>query len=313
MSLTSFIVSRNWASSRLRILLTLVGVALGVAIVVAIYVMDFNTIQSRLVQQDPERGRVDLEVLPIAVEQDAASTRADLVGYDGVQSVATWRESRGVAVGRAAPLPLSVYGLGPLPAKAFAHYVVNRGRDLDERDEGAEVPGVLLGGEAAHLLGVDVGDQLQLGEPPPQQLVECKDGQLVAVPRPAGAERFVTRVEVVGVLEHHKLGKRAAGLMAVTPLSLAERLRPVGKSLFHLLREPGADLDRLRQDLRRDYTVQDVRSAMIGEGADERAFRNGLKILGGLALLLASLSGGRRRNWSSPIPAMQNRDQHRWS
>lgn len=286
MSLTSFIVSRNWASSRLRILLTLVGVALGVAIVVAIYVMDFNTIQSRLVQQDPERGRVDLEVLPIAAEQQAAATRADLLNYDGVQSVATWRESRGVAVGTAAPLPLSVYGLGPLPAKAFAHYVVNRGRDLDARDEGAEVPGVLLGGEAAHLLGVDVGDRLQLGEPPPQQLVECKDGQLVAVPRPAGAERFVASVEVVGVLEHHKLGKRAAGLMAVAPLSLSERLRPVGESLFHLLREPGADLDRLRQDLRRDYTVQDVRSAMIGEGADERAFRNGLKILGGLALLL---------------------------
>ena len=99
MSLTSFIVSRNWASSRLRILLTLVGVALGVAIVVAIYVMDFNTIQSRLVQQDPERGRVDLEVLPIAAEQQAAATRADLLTYDGVQSVATWRESRGVAVG----------------------------------------------------------------------------------------------------------------------------------------------------------------------------------------------------------------------
>ena len=36
-------------------------------------------------------------------------------------------------------------------------------------------------------------------------------------------------------------------------------------------------------------------------------------VLGGLALLLASLSGGRRRQWSSPIPAMQNRDQHRWS
>ena len=69
MSLTSFIVFRNWASSRLRILLTLVGIALGVAIVVAIYVMDFNTIQSRLLQQDPERGWVDLEVLPKVADQ----------------------------------------------------------------------------------------------------------------------------------------------------------------------------------------------------------------------------------------------------
>lgn len=286
MSLTSFIVSRNWASSWLRILLTLVGIALGVAIVVAIYVMDFNTIQSRLLQQDPQRGWVDLEVLPKATNVAVADVRNDLLAYEGVQDVATWREARGIAVGPDKPLPLSVFGIGPLPAKSFAHYAVNRGRDLVERDARAELPGILLGAEAAHLLGVDVGDQLEFGEPPPQQRVECKDGKLVPIPVPPGRKRFVTRVEVVGVLEHQKLGKRAAGLMAVTPLPLAERLRAVGGSLFHILREQGTDLDRLRQDLRTDYTVQDVRGAMIGEGADERAFRNGLKILGGLALLL---------------------------
>ncbi len=64
MSLTSFIVWRNWASSRLRVLLTLLGIALGVAIVVAIHVMDHNTIQSRLRAQDGTRGAVDLELLP---------------------------------------------------------------------------------------------------------------------------------------------------------------------------------------------------------------------------------------------------------
>lgn len=286
MSLTSFIVSRNWASSRLRILLTLVGVAMGVAIVVAIYVMDFNTIQSRLLQQDPQRGWVDLEVLPKAVDVAPEEVRADLLAREGVEDVAVWREARGVAAGAGDPLPLSVFGLGPLrDTSAFAHYVVNRGRDLAASDL-ADRPGVLLGGEAAHLLGVDVGDTLTLGEPPLQQRVECRDGQLVPIPLPEGAVPFSTTVEVVGVLAHQKLGKRAAGLMAVTTLPLAERLRPVGGSLFHILREPGTDLDRMRQELRAEYTVQDVRGAMIGEGADERAFRNGLKILGGLALLL---------------------------
>ncbi len=286
MSLTSFIVSRNWASSRLRILLTLLGVAMGVAIVVAIYVMDHNTIQSRLLQQDPQRGWVDLEVLPKDVDAEPTAVRAALLDVEAVDAVATWREARGVAVGTGEPLPLSVFGLGPLPASAFAHYVVTRGRDLDARDAALETAGVLLGGEAAHLLGVDVGDRLSLGEPPLQQRVECKDGELVPIPVPEGAAPFSAEVEVVGVLAHHKLGKRAGGLMAVVSLPLAERLRPVGGSLFHILREPGADLDRLRQRLRADYTVQDVRGAMIGEGADERAFRNGLKVLGGLALLL---------------------------
>ena len=286
MSLTSFIVFRNWASSRLRILLTLVGIALGVAIVVAIYVMDFNTIQSRLLQQDPERGWVDLEVLPKAAGQPVDDVREQLLAYEGVRDVAVWREARGVAAGAGGPLPLNVYGLGPLAGQsAFAHYVVNRGRDLAAQDLSGQ-PGILLGGEAAHLLGVDVGDTLQLGEPPLLERVECRDGVLVPVEAPAGAVPFTATVEVVGVLAHQKLGKRAQGLMAVTTLPLAEELRAVGGSLFHILRSPGTDLDRMRQQLRADFTVQDVRGAMIGEGADERAFRNGLKILGGLALLL---------------------------
>ncbi|MFK7743297.1 MAG: FtsX-like permease family protein [Planctomycetota bacterium] len=293
MSLTSFVVSRNWASSRLRVLLTLVGIALGVAIVVAIFVMDHNTIQSRLQKLDPERGWVDLEVVPVQTEREVADVQAELRAIDGVRDVAVWSEARGVAVGKdpQKPLPLSVFGIGPLPADVFAHYIVNRGQDLGVDDEQPAADGsygVLLGGEAAHLLGVDVGDRLQLAEPPPQPRVACRNGELVQLPFDAQKPAFAAQVVVRGVLEHHKLGKRAAGLCAVVPFGLAAKLRMLTPSLYHVLREPGSDLDRLRQTLRRSgtFTVQDVRAAMIGEGADERAFRNGLKILGGLALLL---------------------------
>jgi putative ABC transport system permease protein len=286
MSLTSFIVSRNWASSFLRIVLTLVGIALGVAIVVAIYVMDYNTIQSRLLAQDPQRGWVDLEVHPIVTTRTAEEVREDLRSRAGVADAAAWRETRGFAQAGQKPVPLSVFGLAPLPANSFSHYVVNRGRDLEARDLQGDAGSVLLGPEAAHLLGVEVGDTLTLSEPPPTQRVECKDGELIPVEVPPGVEAFSQTVTVVGILAHQKLGKRDGGLVAVAPLVLAEKLRPVGGNLYHVLREQGASLDRLRQELRVDYSVVDARGAMIGEGADERAFRNGLKILGGLALLL---------------------------
>ena len=165
MSLTSFIVSRNWASSALRVLLTLAGIALGVAIVVAIYVMDHNTIQSRLRAQDPQRGRVDLEVLPVQPDRAVADVDADLRARSGVQAVAAWREARGLAIGQGQPLELAVFGLAPLPAGSFAHYVVHSGRDLTAADAEPARPGILLGGEAARLLGVAAGDTLQLGEP----------------------------------------------------------------------------------------------------------------------------------------------------
>ncbi len=286
MSLTFFIVSRNWASSRLRVLLTLVGIALGVAIVVAIYVMDHNTIQSRLRAQDPQRGFVDLEVLPKEAARALPDVVADLRARQGVKDVAVWREARGFAVAGGQPLDLAVFGLGPLPADVFAHYVVNRGRNLVAADDALATAGILLGSEAARMLAVEVGAKLSLQEPPALQRVECKDGQMVPIDPPAGGQPFAVEVTVVGVLEPQLLGKRNQSMMAVTGLDIANRLRPLGGNLYHLLRHEGTDLDRLRRDLVADYTVQDARGAMIGEGADERAFRNGLKVLGGLGLLL---------------------------
>ncbi len=288
MSLTSFIVSRNWASSRLRVLLTLVGIALGVAIVVAIYVMDHNTIQSRLQARDPRRGQVDLEVLPLDSGRTVADVLAELRAQQGVQAVAVWREARGVATVGTTAEELAVFGVGPLPAGSFAHYVVARGRDLVAADAefAAGTGGILLGEAAAQRLGVDVGGKLSLAEPPALQRVECRDGVLVPVPSVAGSQPFAVELTVVGVLAAERLGKRDQQRMAVVGNELADRLRPLGGSLFHLLRDEGADLDRLRRDLRSRFVVQDVRTALIGEGADERAFRNGLKVLGGLALLL---------------------------
>ncbi len=286
MSLTSLLVFRNWASSRLRLLLTLTGIALGVAIVVAIYVMDHNTIQSRLLAQDPQRGRVDLEVMPVDRSLGTAAVLADLRAHNGVQDVAVWREARAIAVVGTATVDLAVFGLGPLPAGAMTHYTLHRGRDLGAGDESLEHAGVLLGAEAARLLGVDVGSRIRIGEPQQSQRVECKDGQLVPLPVEPGATRFEVEAVVVGVLEPERLGKRNFTQMAVCGLDLATRLQTRGDSLFHLLRREGADLDRLRSDLAGSYAVQDLRGALIGEGADERAFRNGLKVLGGLALLL---------------------------
>jgi putative ABC transport system permease protein len=286
-SLTSFVVSRNWASSPLRLCLTLCGIALGTAIVVAIYVMDHNTIQSRLLAQDPQRGRVDLEVVPADPNRSPASAAAELASLDGVAAVARWREARAFAAAGARTLPgLAVFGIGPLPAGPFAHYVVAQGRDLDRRDDAETQPGVLLGEEAARLLGVAPGQRVRLGEPPQSQRLECRDGVLVPAPGAGDAAPFEVEATVVGLLSAERLGKRNFGQVAVCGLWLAGRLQPRGQDVYHLLRDQGADLDRLRTELQRRYTVQDARGALIGEGADERAFRNGLKILGGLALLL---------------------------
>jgi putative ABC transport system permease protein len=284
-SLTSFIVSRNWASSRLRVLLSLLGIALGVAIVVAIHVMDHNTIQSRLRREDQTRGAVDLELLP-QPPREGAAVLAELQAVRGVADAAMWRQARAVASAGGSPIELAVYGFAPLPPAGFGHYAVARGRDLAPADADAAAAACLLGEDAAQALGVDVGGVVELAEPALIERVECRDGVMAPVPRVAGSTPFAVRATVVGVLAPQRLGKRDQGRIAVVAHELAERLLPVGSSVFHVRRADGVDLDRLRGQLRGGFVVQDARSALLGEGADERAFRNGLKVLGGLALLL---------------------------
>ena len=63
MRLTFFVVWKSWVSNKTRTILTILGVAIGIAVVTAIHVLDHNTIQSRLQQKVADYGRVDLELL----------------------------------------------------------------------------------------------------------------------------------------------------------------------------------------------------------------------------------------------------------
>ena len=93
MSLSSFVVSRSWASNPLRTALTVLGIAAGVAIVVAIYVMDHNTIQTRLRQQTQLGGLFDLAVASVK-PRPVDEVRQELAAHAGIQGVAVNRQFR---------------------------------------------------------------------------------------------------------------------------------------------------------------------------------------------------------------------------
>ena len=278
MSLTSFVVCRHWASNRLRTALTVLGIAVGVAIVVAIYVMDHNTIQSRFRQQERDRGPVDLTVRPLQ-PRPVAEVLADLRARAGIADVGIWREARADLAAAGRSCPVTVFGL---EGGVFHHYVLGSGRDLGPADGERAV---LLGAEAARLLAVPAGASITLRSPAHGARYECRDGKLVELPS-SDRPPFTAEVTVAGVLTNELLGHRDEAMVLVCARSLAERLVPAAPDLFQIQRTYGADLDRLRRDLRADYVIADVRAAQLGEGADERAFRNGLKVLGCLALLL---------------------------
>jgi putative ABC transport system permease protein len=96
-------------------------------------------------------------------------------------------------------------------------------------------------------------------------------------------------LQVKGILADKALASRDDGRMLIGSVALARRLAPLRRTIYQVNRQAGADPDQLRRNLQRDFQVIDDRSALLGERADERAFRNGIKVLGGLALVLGML------------------------
>jgi putative ABC transport system permease protein len=280
---TLFLVTRGWRTNKLRTALSILGIALGVAVVTGIHVMDHNTVQSRLRAANPAHGRVDFELVPKDREAPLDVLAERLRAQSDIAAVGLVRSASVELTHAAASLGVvRCFGLAPLPEAAFGHYVVARGRELSPLDgDGA----VLLGAELADAAGIAVDDELVLGPASGLVVTRCKDGRREPVPG-GGTAPAPERVVVRGILAPRGLGDREQGRVIIGSFALAQRLAPTELALIQVNRVPGRDLDALRQSLGADFVVRDESAALLGENSDERAFRNGVKLLGGLALIL---------------------------
>jgi putative ABC transport system permease protein len=147
---------------------------------------------------------------------------------------------------------------------------------------------VLLGEALATELGVTLGDVVLLARPERAPAQACIDGVVRAVeeaPREAAREQAFT---VVGLLAREHLGRRAQGMVAVIDAGWAKdlyrgaRLDPV----FWVKQDPKVDIEKLRASLGASFSYELNRSVLVGAAADERAFRNGVRMAGLLALVL---------------------------
>lgn len=284
MRLTFFVVWKSWVSNPLRTALSVLGVALGVAIVTAIHVIDHNTIESRLRLMRPDFGRVDLELMPLQSGRAPADVRNELASHPDVGAVGVLQQ--GIATvtapsGREFAVP--VFGLSPLPTTSFAHYLVREGEDLSDLDGES---GVLIGQRLAKLAEVSPGDRLIVARPAAAVRTRCVQGERIVVDPSQEFVPFSAEVVVKGILADSRLGARNENVVLVSSFSLARDLAPQPRPLYQINRKAGVDVDRLRQELAADFDVLDNRSALLGEKSDERAFRNGVKVLGCLALVL---------------------------
>ncbi|MFT5059457.1 MAG: putative ABC transport system permease protein [Planctomycetota bacterium] len=269
-----------------RALLSILGIAFGVAIASGVLILDYNTVEGLR----KARGNDALPDLMLHAP-DGQGSIDDLRAMEGVslaiegfQETVLFGAGDGAIQSRERPARARFLAFEADRLGDFGLITLQAGRSL--QTEGAME--VLLGWRIAEELAMDPGDTLWMSRPPRLSRKVCQDGQLVAVGQPVLDAPVRFPFEVVGVLARTGLGRTANGSVLVTGHAVGQRMFEGQRvrSTFWAKQDPTADSEKLEARLASLYAMQVNRGAVLGQAADERAFRTGVRVAGLFALVL---------------------------
>lgn len=272
-----------------RTLFSVFGVALGIAIVIAIYTVDYNTVLSIGQQRTGKQQdwAADLEVQPV---DSLGDPNEALAGIEGVQrttavfksSVEVYGQGTAGASDETARQKVTVISLEAERAPSMGLYVLERGQSMrtGERD-------VLIGRSIAEKLGLDVGDTMMIAKPRRAPRKDCIDGELVAV-KTRGAATVGDPFVVSGILSYMDLGRTSGGAICIIDFVSGSELfkEQFVRPSYWVERDPDVDLESLRAGLGQSFSYNVREGSVVGQQSDERAFRNGVRLAGLMALAL---------------------------
>lgn len=273
-----------------RALFSILGISIGIATVVGVFVLDHNTVVG-LSMRGANEWRPALEVRPSAGVADPAD---ELAHTPGVASYSSFFQNDVVA--RAAgetgsredsARRVRLFALDAPSVTKLDAVRIESGRTLDPERKQREV---LVGGALAEALRLQVGDALLLSRPPRTPSSECVDGEIRAVDDGGAREAppAVESFQVVGILAREKLGRRSQGEVVVADAGWARELFQGAyvDAVWWVSHDPDVDLEKLRASLGTSFSYSLNKHVIIGAAADERAFRNGVRMAGLFALVL---------------------------
>ena len=288
MGLTAILVRRSLLGRPGRTLFSVMGVAVGIATVVAIFTLDHITLLSRSVGRQTE-WKADLEVRP---GREVEDPRADLSGLDGVGGVsavfqkdALFRtpERSGSDVRPSGRRVVRLIAMDASAGAQIGAWHLMRGAEIDPT---AFPPEVLIGRALSEEFQLGPGDELFLAKPPRTARRVCREGEIRTVGETL--EPVDVRYRIAGVMSHENIGRRSMGQVVVVDIARGMELYHDAfvDSSYWIKRDEAVDIERLEASLAGRYDYATNRSAIVGQQADERAFRNGVRLAGLLALVL---------------------------
>jgi len=299
MGLASTLARRSLLQRPARSLFSILGIAVGIATVVGVYTLDYNTIAGlKRHYEGPSREswKPEFEVSPIP---GLVNPRAELNLIDGVADHAAFFQNEvvlkpslsgdaaetGRGSGKRDTMRVRLLAVESEVLPKMDAYDLLVGTDLDPE---AETPQALIGAAVAEKWGIEPGMTLELSRPARSAPVECIDGEMVRKP---GARRNAPVgivFDVVGILTRERLGRRANGQIVVVDLTWGERLYEGARTSprYWVRPDPVANIEELQSRLSGSFAYDIGRSVVVGQAADERAYRNGVYMAGLLALML---------------------------
>ena len=288
MRLALIIARRSLLARPGRTAFAILGIALGIATVVAIFTLDHNTILG-LSQPNRPGWKADVEVSPSIKVEDP---KTDLLQRPGVEKVGAYfqsdvllRPGAGQAGSDQKPQRVRLFGVDAR-IDTFPMYQVVQGRDLG--GFGSEAREVLVATPLAEALGLSPGDEVDLARPPRAAKRACVDGEMKVVRPEEPLPPRIVSFKIVGIIAKQGLGYRSRGAVVVTEYKPGRQLfSDVAVSeRFVIRKDPDASVEELQASLAEAYSYELSRSVIVGQAADERAFRNGVRFAGLLAMVL---------------------------
>ncbi|GJM21304.1 MAG: hypothetical protein DHS20C15_12190 [Planctomycetota bacterium] len=303
MKLTLLLAWRNLAGQPWRTLASVLGIALGIATVVAVLVVDHNTLLSHEARRAPENPEADLLIQPdLRLAENYDALLRDLAGEDLLLDVAALATGRfAVSKGRASA-DTEIMALDAAMRSAHAGYELHEGVDIDFELGG---PQMLVTAGLAQRLDLAVGDSVNVQARSRRRgpVTTCIDGVMSAQQsgKPsarggnarAGSGRdapsaapVVTEFRVVGILAPTRLGfHKARALVSIDAgrALLGNAFTPRFWADFDTARTDYPSLSRRLSDR---YVLSTPKRALAGLAPEEQAFRSGVRMCGFLALLL---------------------------
>ncbi len=302
MGLALTLARRSLTAHPGRALFSILGVAVGIGTAVAVFTLDHGTVLSRTGRLEPGWG-ADLEVRPSA---ELADPKRELLALEGVAGVAAFFQNdvrvralgqndvrlRGLVSrpgddpGTAETVRARLIGLEEGSGPSLGVYHVEQGQDLGPESS----QDVLIGRALAERLGLAPLDEVWLAPPERSARSECVEGVIRRLEEPApesgGSREALFRVG--GILAPEGIGRRSQGEVVVVGYQAGRRLFAdvFVESQFWLKRDGAVDLEELESRLARGFVFERNESKAVGQMADERAFRNGVRVAGLFALLL---------------------------